>query len=160
MIFFCVFIPMAVLFHAYLFTHVAWPDRESTYFRSPTSAEIFSGSLPNKARVAAPWDATGYYMAAAPQAFYLNALDPVFMLARDPTLPKITADFFSGQHPDPVHILCTKLASEYVAAGQQHRELRIQLLADPRFAILYDGPNHFVFGLQPRTTNRQPNLLP
>lgn len=146
-IFFSVFIPMTVLFHAYLFTHISWPNRDRTYFRSLTSAETFSDSLPSKAKVAAPWDATGYYMAAAPQAFYLNALDPVFMLARDPTLPRIAADFFAGQQPDPVHILRERLASDYVAAGQQHRELKNQLMADPRLAILYDGPNHFVFGI-------------
>jgi hypothetical protein len=99
--------------------------------------EAFSHALPAGARVAAPWQQTSIYMLWAPQALYLNVLDPVFLAARDRARHQIQANVFSGEEPDVPLAAAVGLDSEFLAyspyAGLDLITARLE--SDPRVAI-------------------------
>jgi hypothetical protein len=99
--------------------------------------EELSKALPAGATVAAPRQQTSIYMLWAPQAAYLNVLDPVFLAARDPSRHAAQAAVFSGAEPDVPLALVAALDSEYLAyspyAGLDLLTARLE--QDPRVTI-------------------------
>ena len=99
--------------------------------------EAFSAALPPGALVAAPWQQTSIYMLWAPQALYLNVLDPVFLAARDPARHTAQANVFSGEEPDVPLAVAVALDSQLLAyspyAGLDLLTARLE--HDPRVAI-------------------------
>jgi hypothetical protein len=99
--------------------------------------EALAAALPAGARVAAPWQQTPIYMLWAPQAVYLNVLDPVFLAARDPARHAVQQRVFAGTEPDVPLAVAGPLDSRYLAyspyAGLDLLTARLD--ADPRVAI-------------------------
>jgi hypothetical protein len=96
--------------------------------------------LPENARVAAPWDATELYVWAAPQARYINLLDPVFMAVAHPKAYAVQRNIWNGSEPDVPLAVKTYLDSDYVAFPyRKHLQLYRRLAADPRARLLYRG---------------------
>jgi hypothetical protein len=99
--------------------------------------EALAAALPAGARVAAPWQQTPIYMLWAPQAVYLNVLDPVFLAARDPERHRVQQRVFSGEEPDVPLAVAGPLDSGYLAyspyAGLDLLTARLD--SDPRVAI-------------------------
>ena len=98
-------------------------------------------ALPAGARVAAPWRSTPIYMLAAPQALYLNVLDPVFMALPHPRAYELQRRVFDGTEPDVPLAAVAGLASEIVAfpRTEEHATLLARLAADPRARPLHQG---------------------
>jgi hypothetical protein len=110
-----------------------------------------SRALPPGARVAAHWGHTPIYLFWAPQAFYLNVLDPVFMAVPFPAAYACQRAVFDGSEPDVPLAVEQTLASDYVACDEQFppsAKLLLRLAADPRAASLHRGFNA-VFRLLP-----------
>ena len=100
-------------------------------------------ALPAGARVAAPWRSTPIYMLWAPQARYLNTLDPVFMATPFPEVYAAQRAVFEGAEPDVPLATALDLDSDYLAiptTGETDR-LVARLAADPRVATLHRGFN-------------------
>ncbi len=107
----------------------------------------FGRALPPGARVAAEWGSTHLYMFWAPQATFLNVLDPVFMHVRYPQAYRALREVFEGREPDVPMTLATELRSDYLALSRFHESsrLRQRLAADPRlrevhraYTLLYE----------------------
>jgi hypothetical protein len=101
-----------------------------------------SRALPPGARVAAHWGHTPLYLFWAPQAFYLNVLDPVFMAVPFPAAYACQRAVFDGSEPDVPLAVEQRLASDYVACREQGHltaKLVSRLSADPRAASLHRG---------------------
>ncbi len=126
------------------------PEEQRVAFKSTEDEIQFRNALPEGARVAAQWDSTSHYIFAAPQAAYLNVLDPVFMYAVDPKLAYTETAFFSGASRNPAYVVEAAFDSEYVALhGLKKSRLLEQLTADPRFSLHHDGRPHRIFRLVP-----------
>ncbi len=106
----------------------------------------FGRGVPPGARVAAEWGSTHLYMFWAPQATYLNVLDPVFMVVRYPEAYRSLRAVFEGEEPDVPRVLLDELGSDHIALSRFHWPPRLQdrLSADPRleevhraFTLLY-----------------------
>jgi hypothetical protein len=96
--------------------------------------------IPEGAKVAAPWDAAEVYVWAAPQARYLNLLDPVFMVVAHPRTYAIQRNIWNGSEPDVPLAVKTYLNSDYIAFPyRKHPRLYRRLMADPRALLLYRG---------------------
>ena len=95
----------------------------------------FGRALPPGARVAAEWGSTHLYMFWAPQATFLNVLDPVFMTVRYPRAYAVLRAVFEGREPDVAGVLGSELRSDYIALSRYHQPARLaqRLAADPRF---------------------------
>ena len=65
-----------------------------------TDRLALAAKLPAGARVAAPWRATPLYLFWAPQASYINVLDPMFLAAVDPEAHSVQEAIFDGSEPD------------------------------------------------------------
>ncbi len=107
----------------------------------------FGRALPAGARVAAEWGSTHTYMFWAPQATFLNVLDPVFMAVRYPQAYRALREVFEGREPDVPLTLQRELRSDYIALSRFHpsSRLRQRLAADPRlrevhraYTLLYE----------------------
>ena len=99
-----------------------------------------AAQLPPGARVAANWDDAEQYAFFAPQARYLNLLDPVFMAVAEPARHGAWMRVLRGEEPDPAHVLARELDSEYLAFNAaSHTELQGRLAFDPRFEQLHRG---------------------
>jgi hypothetical protein len=99
-----------------------------------------SAALPPGAAVAATWLETEMYVYYAPQARYLNVLDPVFMAARDPVRYALTLAVFDGREPDLPYAVKVNLASDYVALSQEEAHgANARLLRDPRILTRHRG---------------------
>ncbi len=99
----------------------------------------FGRALPAGAKVAAEWGSTHLYMFWAPQATYLNVLDPVFMAVRFPEAHRSARAIFEAREPDVPLALKAKLDSDFLALSRFHQppELFDRLDADPRLRLRY-----------------------
>lgn len=105
--------------------------------------------IPQGAKVAAPWDATELYVWAAPQARYLNLLDPIFMAVPHPSEYSIQKAIWNGNEPDVPNTVKTHLDSDYIVFPyRRHIRLFRRLLQDPRAKLLYRG-HSALFRLRP-----------
>ena len=112
--------------------------------RMPELTE-FSRTVPAGARVAAPWGETALYIFAAPQAAYLNVLEPAFMAVANPQVYRAQRALFEGMDPDPPLTTGTVLDSEYIAFSpiyQGRGAIQERLAEDPRVQRLFGGYNH------------------
>jgi hypothetical protein len=109
-----------------------------------------SRALPDGARVAAPWQVTPIYLFWAPQALYLNVLDPVAMAIPFPREFAVESAVFAGAEPDVPLAVDQQLASDYVACNAAGPTAAVvaRLAADPRARALYTGRDA-VFALLP-----------
>jgi hypothetical protein len=101
----------------------------------------FGRAVPPGARVAAEWGSTHLYMFWAPQAAYLNVLDPVFMALPFPRAYAASRALFEGREPDVPLALEAELASSFLALSSfhPHGDLLRRLAEDPRLAARYRG---------------------
>ena len=105
--------------------------------------------IPKGAKIAAPWDATELYVWAAPQAHYLNLLDPIFMAVPYPSAYFIQKNIWNGYEPDVPYAVKTQLDSDYILFPyRRHIQLFWRLSQDPRAKLLYRGHNA-LFRLMP-----------
>jgi hypothetical protein len=96
--------------------------------------------IPENAKVAAPWDAAELYVWAAPQARYINLLDPVFMVIPHPAAYSVQRKIWNGSEPDVPLAVKTYLDSDYIAFPyRKHLQLFQRLLTDPRARLVYRG---------------------
>lgn len=112
--------------------------------RMPELAE-FSRAVPAGARVAAPWGETALYIFAAPQAAYLNVLEPAFLAVADPQVYRAQRALFEGLDPDPPLTAGTVLDSEYIAFSPINKgrgAIQERLAGDPRVQRLFGGYNY------------------
>ena len=101
----------------------------------------FGQALPAGARVAAEWGSTHLYMFWAPQATFLNVLDPVFMTVRYPRAYSVLRAVFEGREPDIPQVLRSELRSDYIALSRYHSapHLAQRLAADPRLRPVHSA---------------------
>jgi len=108
----------------------------------PESARLFAQALPANARVAATWADAEWYTFWAPDARYLNVLDPVFMAVPHPDAYRASLSVFEGDQPDVPLVVGTTLESEYIAfSSVDHDELLARVAGDPRLRMLYAADN-------------------
>lgn len=134
----------------------------------------FSRIIPAGARVAAPWGETALYIFAAPQATYLNVLEPAFMAVADPQAYRAQRALFEGEDPDPPLTAGTVLQSEYLAFSpiyQGRGAIQERLAGDPRVQRLFGGYNQlyrvvpgantaFVLDWEVRPPDKAPGAAP
>jgi hypothetical protein len=113
-------------------THVFRPGIRADF-------EAFGAAVPPAARVFAPWAAAEEFVFWAPQGRYLNLLDPIFMIARDPALYARYLEVLDGKEPDVPLTAATTFDSEYFADDGQYPVVRMRLAADPRAELVRDG---------------------
>ncbi len=115
----------------------------------------FGQSVPPGAKVAAWWGHTQTYTFFAPQAVYLNVLDPVFMAVPYPEIYEAQRQVFEGLEPDIPRVLVERLDSEFLAAsrGHQHPSLFERLRHDPRIVTRYQG-HALLFQVLPNRNER------
>jgi hypothetical protein len=102
--------------------------------------ERLGRTLPANAKVAATWSAAEDYMYFAPQARYLNVLDPIFMRAANPTAYDVQRRLFAAELVDVPLALRRDLDSDYIAfSAPSLPALQAQLSSDPRVTALIAG---------------------
>jgi hypothetical protein len=101
--------------------------------------EAFGRAVPEGAKVAAPWAATQAFVFWAPQAAYLDVLDPLFMVAKDPDAYRAYLDLFEGRAPDIPLVATSRFDSDFYADDGQYPYARARLVDDPRVVHLHDG---------------------
>jgi hypothetical protein len=110
----------------------------------------FGRAVPAGAKVAAEWGTTHIYMYFAPQASYLNVLDPVFMALPYPAAYQAQRALFEGRESDGALAVKAELDSDYLAFSRFHRTPRLieRLQGDPRWTPVYQGYN-LLYRLEP-----------
>ena len=105
--------------------------------------EELAAALPTGAKVAATWRQTPVYMLWAPQAAYMNVLDPVFLAAHDPARHTLQNRVFTGEEPDVPLAVGTGLDSQYLAYSQYEgtEDLSARLATDSRVVQRHHGFN-------------------
>jgi hypothetical protein len=97
-------------------------------------------AIPKNAHVAAPWDHAEIYVWAAPQAKYLNVLDPVFMAKPYPQTYRWQRRVWTGQETDVPLITKTSLDSDYLLFPfNGFSKLNSRLRHDPRVEAMHQG---------------------
>lgn len=116
----------------------------------PAEWRNLSAVLPVGAQVAAPWTDTETYVWAAPQASYLNLLDPIFMALRLPREYARQRALWQGIDPDSPLTVRQDLASDYIAfsVGDATQAIQQRLQADSRLRLIHEGFN-LVYELDP-----------
>jgi hypothetical protein len=101
----------------------------------------FGDAVPRGAKVAAHWQTTDAYAFWAPQAEYLNVLDPIFMAAWKPSAYQAWRSVFTGEEPDVPLALVKRLDSSYLALPRAVLPLPVgeRLSHDARMRPLYVG---------------------
>jgi hypothetical protein len=96
-------------------------------------------ALPPKAHVLASWKSTPIFMLWAPQARYVNVLDPGLLATVDPAVHRAQLEIFSGREPDVPLTARGATDSEYLAyyLSPGNRSLTARLEADPRAHYLH-----------------------
>ena len=106
-------------------------------------------ALPDGAKVAATWGEAEDYLFWAPQARFLNVLDPVFMFVPHPELFAAQQAIFDGKPVDIPLIAKQLLDSDYLAFSvSQSPSLAPRVKADPRMRQLVAGHNR-LFAIAP-----------
>jgi hypothetical protein len=98
-------------------------------------------ALPPGAKVAAEWGLAQIYLYFAPQASFLNVLDPVFMAVPYPKAYGAQRLLFAGQEPDTALTVARELDSEFLAFSAFHPTplLAARLDGDPRWVKRHHG---------------------
>ncbi len=103
----------------------------------------FGRAVPAGAKVAAEWGLTHVYLYFAPQASYLNVLDPIFMALPYPQAYAAQRALFDGRESDGALAVKAELDSDFLAFSRFHRTPKLleRIAGDPRFAPVYQGFN-------------------
>lgn len=102
----------------------------------------FGSHVPPGAKVAATWRDGEVYAFYAPEAYYLNVLDPIFMAIPHPEAFATHVAVFSGAEPDVPAVLRSTLDSEYLAFDRvESPVLWERVRRDPRFELLHAERN-------------------
>jgi hypothetical protein len=111
-------------------------------FSTEADLERFGRAVPPGAKIAATWGDGETYAFWAPHGRYLNVLEPLFMVARDPAAYDAQRRLFSGLDPDPAARL-RELDSDFIAfdVTSTPPALVRRIAADPRFRLRYGGVN-------------------
>jgi hypothetical protein len=111
-------------------------------YATEADLESFGRAVPPGAKVAATWGDGETYAFWAPQGRYLNVLEPLFMLARDPRAYEAQRRLFSGLDPDPA-ATARELDSDFIAldVSAAPPALVRRLATDPRFRLRHRGVN-------------------
>lgn len=119
--------------------------RTRLFAKGPVDRETewaaFGRSVPPGARVAAEWGSGQLYLFWAPQALYLNVLDPIFMAVPFPEAHTAHRAVVTGDEPDVPWVLHTQLDSDHLAAPllAMSERLLARTLADPRIESRFGG---------------------
>lgn len=119
--------------------------RDLAAARGPIDREVewadFGRAVPAGAKVAAEWGSAHLYLFWAPQAAYLNVLDPVFMAVRYPAAYRSERAIFEGREADVPRALVEELDSDFIAFSRFHQPalLGARLQADPRLRRGHGG---------------------
>lgn len=106
-------------------------------------------ALPDGAKVAAPWDSSEDYVYFAPQARFLNLLDPLFMRSAHPNEYEIQRELFLGRRLDAPLSVRAELDSDFLAfPARKHAALAEQVANDPRVELLV-AQGQLLYRLQP-----------
>lgn len=110
------------------------PQREDAW-------RAFGESVPEGARVAAPWGIAQAYVFFAPQGRYLNLLDPVLMALPFPREEALARALFAGEEPDVALAAGSGLDSDYLAFSVLSTPGRLAARAagDPRLRAVHLG---------------------
>jgi hypothetical protein len=97
------------------------------------------------------WDSFPYLFFFAPEQRYLVALDPTFMQAYDPELFRRWYRIATGQEPDSADLVLSRFGSRWVFAEKREwiRPFLDRAGRDPRFLLVYNGPDAAVFAVMP-----------
>jgi hypothetical protein len=99
----------------------------------------FARALPAGAKVTAPWEASEAFVFWAPDALYLDVLDPIFMAAKDAAGYRLYTDLFEGRVADLPLVAGIRFDSDYYADDGQYPFAHARLVADPRATPLHQG---------------------
>jgi len=117
--------------------------RASSNPAAESSWRNISAMIPPGARVAAHWGPTGFLVFFAPQARYLNALEPLLMYEVAPDIWRAQQRMFTGWEPDIPLLASTTLDSEYVFAPLEQLEgggaAARRFAGDPRMLTFASG---------------------
>ncbi|HWS71225.1 MAG TPA: hypothetical protein VN605_03890, partial [Thermoanaerobaculia bacterium] len=111
-----------------------------------TDLEAFGRAVPPGAKVAATWGSGELYAFWAPQAHYLNVLEPLFMAAPFPEEYGAQRRIFAGVEPDIATVAKTTLDSDFLAFDRSDAPplLLERLRNDPRVRFRNGGANVLV----------------
>ena len=109
-----------------------------------TSRDELAAAIPEGAQVAADWGSTALYLLWAPQASYLNVLDPVFMAVPHPARHEMLEAILDGREPDVPLASRVVLDSDYLAFApyKQPTLLLARMAADPRIEPRFRDNHH------------------
>jgi hypothetical protein len=98
-----------------------------------------AAALPPGAKTLASWRSTAIFMLWAPQAQFVNVLDPGLLSKVDPEVHQAQRKIFAGQEPDTPLASQTATDSEYLAyyLSPGNARLTARLQADPRAEYLH-----------------------
>lgn len=124
------------------------PQREDAW-------RAFGRSVPEGARVAAPWGIAQAYVFFAPQGRYLNLLDPVLMALPYPREEALARALFAGEEPDVALAVGSGLDSDHLAFSTLSTPGRLAARAagDPRLRPLHLGYDR-LYALEPAAAAR------
>jgi len=102
----------------------------------------FGRAVPARARVTSEWGDTHIFMFFAPQAFYNNVLDPIFMAVPYPEAYAAQRRIFADREPDVPGTLVAELDSDHLAFStlQPSVGLPRRLAGDQRVTLAHRGP--------------------
>lgn len=135
---FCLCLCISILSSWYVYVNLSDHSVFDTAHRRDWQA--LEQIIPANAKVAAPWDAAELYVWAAPQARFINILDPVFMVVQHPYEYLVQQNIWNGSEPDVPLTVKKYLDSDYIAFPfRKHIQLYIRLSTDPRARLIYRG---------------------
>jgi hypothetical protein len=114
--------------------------------RTEGDLEAFGRAVPPGAKIAATWGSGELYAFWAPQAHYLNVLEPLFMALPFPAEYAAQRRIFAGVEPDVARVAKTTLASDFLAFDRTDAVPLFldRLRGDPRFRLRNGGVNVLV----------------
>jgi hypothetical protein len=123
-------------------------------FSRDASPELFwermGRLLPPDAKVATSWGNADLFAYWAPQARYLNLLDPIFMFASHPHQQVAWMRIVRGAEPDVASAVGSTLASDFLLINpiKVSGTLQKRLSRDPRWSLI-EGSENGLYALQP-----------
>ena len=115
--------------------------REGSELEREDDWRLAADALPRDATVAAEWGLGQLFVYFAPQASFLNVLDPVFMYLPHQEAYYAQRALFTGLDPDPVLTVARDLDSRFLLLSRYHQpaEVVASVESDPRWQVRYGG---------------------